>query len=1071
MTVQPEQFAEFFREVYRDPETGETFDPFPWQVRLAERVCAASDNRANGDSTSAWPDALALPTGSGKTTCIDIAVFALACQADRPTSQRTAPRRILFVVDRRVIVDEAYQHALELARRLHEASGGILKAVADALRQIAGSDTPLTCHQLRGGMYRDDAWARTPAQPCVIASTVDQIGSRLLFRAYGRSFKSWPVHAGLAGNDSLILLDEAHCANPFRQTAAAVARYRRGPWAAEPLASPFQVVILSATPPSECGEVFAADQQDRDHEVLGPRLQASKPTRLVVASKAKGSAALRELAVTLVEEAIDLVSDQRQAIAILVNRVYAAKLVDELLAALADPDQTSDTFDARTVNRLQRKLAKLKAGPFDHVLMTGRMRPVDRQDLTDEWLERLNARGARGRQLDRPVFVTATQCLEVGANLDFDALVSECASLDALRQRFGRLNRTGRPIEAAGAVVIRQDQVRPKQPDPIYGEALAATWQQLNAWAKDGHVDFGVEAMDALWADLSEQQRAKLVPPAPDAPIMLPAHVDCWVQTSPEPQPTPDVSIFLHGPQRGAPEVQVCWRADLGQPDDWARAAASVDAAAPFQRDVIDAVSLCPPTTLECLPVPMYVFLRWWLKRAEDVAPELTDVESGSAEAQPAEAGRKRPVGLIWRGPRDSLLLSNPRDLRPGDTIVLPNHVGGWDLLGHVPVAPGQSVDVADRCHWQARRKAVVRLRTDWLDRWPETETGAREAIKDALKQFAEDPDAMPDREQLLEWLHEIAAHEAAPDWLREAVARGLPLRSRPEVVPHPFGGLVIRGRIRVPSEQPLAASETFSTEDDTASATEQVTLGRHLHAVGRRAAHYARLCHLPERLAATLELAGRLHDLGKADRRYQAFLFGGHRRVADLARDVFAKSSGLRDNRRGYDDAWEAAGLPDNFRHEMLSVQLAEHCPELIERLAGGGGNDDRGGGVPLELVDRDLLLHLIAMHHGYGRPLAPVVFDNADEDDLALWLPVGEESIDISGSARRQWPPPHRIDSGVPERFWRLVRRYGWWGLAWLEALFVLADHRTSEDEAQAGSDDQEQSSRILQQAAGVS
>src|SRR6185312_16331175 len=126
------------------------------------------------------------------------------------------------------------------------------------------------------------------------------------------------------------------------------------------------------------------------------------------------------------------------------------------------------------------KVYELLNGAGERVeLMIGRMRPYDRDKLLLR-LENLKSGVKRGAG-NTTRFVVATQCLEVGADLDFDGLVTECASMDALQQRFGRLNRLGQfEGESRGVIVIGSGQVDVKQSDPVYGEALARTWEWLN---------------------------------------------------------------------------------------------------------------------------------------------------------------------------------------------------------------------------------------------------------------------------------------------------------------------------------------------------------------------------------------------------------------------------------------------------------------------------------------------------------------------------------------------------------------------------------------------------------------
>ncbi len=320
------RFGDYFQALW-------SFRPFAWQQALAERVME--------NIGQPWPEAIALPTAAGKTACIDVAVFALAAQAMRLSDgcAITAPRRIFFVVDRRIIVDEAYARAKRLARKLANAKTGILKDVADALRLIAYGDSdgswqdeqPLTVHTLRGASYRSDSWARSPLQPAVIASTVDQIGSRLLFRTYGRGPGMWPVFAGLTANDSLILLDEAHCAQPFLETLQAIQRCHN--WSRIPLRRSFHPVVLSATPPAGLDSVFKDDSaQSKDPEhLLGRRQLARKPASVEQVDVAKGRNAIRNFAKALAEKAENLAEESKAgnsgknpAIVVFANRVATA---------------------------------------------------------------------------------------------------------------------------------------------------------------------------------------------------------------------------------------------------------------------------------------------------------------------------------------------------------------------------------------------------------------------------------------------------------------------------------------------------------------------------------------------------------------------------------------------------------------------------------------------------------------------------------------------------------------------------------------------------------------------------
>lgn len=951
--------------------------PFAWQQRLLQTVV--------GDGS--WPTVLDLPTGAGKTTCIDIALFALALDAQKPLEERWCPRRIAMVVDRRIVVDQAAERGRKLLRALVESDNPVVREVAARLQRLGGEDEPIGVYTLRGGMPKDDGWARTPAQPLIIASTVDQIGSRMLMQGYGVRAGMRPIHAGLLANDTLLLLDEVHLSEPFRQTLDQLRRLRTR-FEKGDLKTRFSHVFLSATPGAETnsGERFTLSDNETAEDSLRPRLDAKKPAKLVTAKDRD------ELESKCVNEAVGLL-ERHHTIAVVVNRVASAAKIAQALGT------------------------KLGAEAIV-TLLTGRMRPLDRDDVLSTLRPAVQTGRVRAQDLPKRV-VVGTQCIEAGADFDFDALVTEAASLDSLKQRFGRVDRLGRYGKAEG-VIVRDKSI--KKSDPVYGDAIEHTFKELRDKIKpagkekaaDGTVDFCVSQLPNLVASSPE-----LLAPKPTAPTLLPTYLNLWAQTSPAPAEVPDVSLWLHGPASGPADVQVVWRADLSE--NLLRSGAEAEAAA-----VVGAVR---PSSLEAVPLPFAV-ARAWLAGLEVAGYGDTEGEPAADDTERAPPRADRPA-LRWRGDESDIIDHNK--LRPADTIVVPTAYGGIRNGCFDPDADDPVSDLAERAELLARGRPMLRLH-------PDVVAGLGLAL------------SLDDEAEAREQLKARAADDSAPAWMRlwaDKLANG-----RGEfVVPGDPPWTVIEGKRVALQELRKALAGEASAEvgveittdaEDSYRAGVAVTLAAHSGHVEQRARAYAEACGLNKALVEHLAFAAWLHDIGKADQRFQIMLRGGSEIEWFKDETPLAKSAMSPGAREARHVAGRRAGYPTGARHEVQSVAMIQaHIDKLRERLRSAVNADTD--------LDMDLVLHLVASHHGYCRPFAPAIPDDHPVD------------VSLAGHASNTFGPfdfaattsdhrLYRLDSPIGDRFWGRIETYGWMELCWLEAVLRLADHRASEEEQNA-------------------
>ena len=487
MGTDPKQF---FTDAFRRL-TGRA--PYPWQQTLFLEIVAGH-----------WPQVVNLPTGAGKTAVLQIWLLALAWSLHAGTS--SVPRRLAWIVNRRVVVDQVTDEAATLI-------GGNCALdrcpeIRDLLRGASLTGKALAVSTLRGQRADNGDWARDPSTPAVVIGTVDMIGSRLLFRGYRSGRYHRPMHAGLLGVDTLIVNDEAHLSPAFAWLLEQI--YALRPAARVPNKC-FRVLLLSATPGESGLKVFAHS----------PAQDAAQSDAFRQVYEAPKKLTMHEVESKSVESTLWQLATENPAARTLVFIEQPEKAV---------------TFAGR--------LAK---DGRNVALLTGTMRGLERDELaqSDPMFKKFLER----EPPSKPVWLVSTSAGEVGVNLSCERLVTGLVEADHLLQRFGRLNRFGLGDGESHLVYAL-----PKK------EKLLRTLEYLRTLR-------GNISCRSIWENKPPEGARSETPACARLEMRL---IEIWAQTTYRDKFVPKVAPWLHGKQDGdAPEAELAWRADIGILTEW----------------------------------------------------------------------------------------------------------------------------------------------------------------------------------------------------------------------------------------------------------------------------------------------------------------------------------------------------------------------------------------------------------------------------------------------------------------------------------------------------------------------
>jgi CRISPR-associated endonuclease/helicase Cas3 len=495
--------------------TGNDNGHFPWQWALYQRF-------EKGDI----PASCNLATGLGKTSVIALWLIALA------NNRQKMPRRLVYVVNRRTVVDQTTTEVEKLRDNL-DRSG-----VGESLRQMCAipmqnDERPLAISTLRGQFADNREWSADPSRPAVICGTVDMIGSRLLFSGYGVGYKSRPLYAGFLGQDTLLVHDEAHLEPAFQQLLLEIENEQKRCADFRQL----RVMELTATSRAET-DAFPNEQErlaNEEHVTVQKRINARKEIVLHEVSDEK-----RELAEKIVQLAL-VHKDSRKAILVFTRKVDD---VEKIVAKLEMEKQSVQQLTG-TLRGLERdRMADPRRS--DGCPIFARFLPQPKPDVpeSEQW---------KVKPKNGTVYLVCNSAGEVGINASGDHVACDLTSYESMAQRFGRANRFGMCPDT------RIDIVHPGEcDDDEYERSRALTLDLL----KKLHGDGSPKALGHLNAS---DRMAAFAPP----PTVLPVSdilFDAWALTTIRDilPSRPKVEPYLHGISATPPETHVAWREEVG---------------------------------------------------------------------------------------------------------------------------------------------------------------------------------------------------------------------------------------------------------------------------------------------------------------------------------------------------------------------------------------------------------------------------------------------------------------------------------------------------------------------------